>query len=216
MSKTLTDLQMSIGGNLARGLDRRTLEIIYEKLMDIENEKGGKIPVTCKIDFCLDEEGMLAYEMSIKSILPVFSKVVRLRSDGKQLKLWGTQETPAAKSPKVTDPDPPAAPPAVTKLTTRPKVKKPEGPAKPEGPQRKPPRRSAEDRIAEIVADNTALYAGGDITREQALDGGVDVDKVDGITPQTPAEEKAMATKYGAAVSDLTPEELLALDNLAD
>lgn len=215
MSKTLTDLQMSIGGNLARGLDRGTLEIIYEKLMDIENEKGGKIPVTCKIDFCLDEEGMLAYEMSIKSILPVFSKVVRLRSDGKQLKLWGTQEAPAAKSPKVTDPDPPDAPP-VTKLTTRPTVKKPEKPVKPKSPQRKPPRRSAEERIAEIVADNTALYRDRDITREQALDGGVDVDKVDGNTTITPEDEQAMATKFGGKVADLTPEELLALDQLAD
>lgn len=215
MSKTLTDLQMSIGGNLARGLDRGTLEIIYEKLMDIENEKGGKIPVTCKIDFCLDEEGMLAYEMSIKSILPVFSKVVRLRSDGKQLKLWPPQAAPAAKSPKVTDPDPPAAP-VVTELTTRPTVKKTEKPVKPKSPQRKPPRRSAEERIAEIVADNTALYRDRDITREQALDGGVDVDKVDGITPQTPEDEKAMAEQYSGRVSDLTPEELLALESLAD
>lgn len=225
----LTELQMSIGQKIASGLDQPTLDLIYEKLMAIDDEAGGKIPVNCKIVFCVDAENLMSYEVSISSKIPVFKSVVRLRSDGNQLLLWGDRvkktETPVIK-PLATKAKAPALPAPKKKKATASALPAPPAPKKGMNGTTKPapkppgkrPMMSAKERQAEIIASNAKMYTDNLITRAQAIEGGVDVDALEGLGDEVtaPMEEMDLADSFGGEIGDLDAAEIAALDELAD
>ena len=190
------DLRKRLATAAFLALDETTLDTINARLLNIEG--GGKIPLTIKYDFTIDDLGVMGVDITAKCNLILHSLNVSLTTDGNQLRLFKeANESVAAKAEPVTPPVPEKkaskAKPAKKKPAKKAKAVKKKAKAVsttedlvvesmkasasiPRGDASK-----ASERLATIAANNEQLYIDNVIDRVQAKMAGVDVDRIDGV-----------------------------------